>query len=52
MYIQYSEFRANSVFRASVSCSEILNDEKDIQNSEKFQGTRCFSGRGKVAQNF
>jgi len=32
-------------FRASTSCSKILNDEKYIQHSETFQGTLCFSGQ-------
>jgi len=40
----------NSVFRSSASCSEIPNNEKDIQNSEQFQRTRCFSGQSQVAQ--
>jgi len=30
---QNSEFRANPVFRASASCSKILNDKKYIFNT-------------------
>jgi len=32
------------------SCSEILNGEKYLQYSEKFQGKLCFSGQAQVAQ--
>ena len=40
-------FRANSVFfRASASCSKILNDKKYIQYSGKFHGKLCFPGQG------
>ena len=43
-------FRANSVFRASASCSKILNDKKCVQYREKFQGKLCFSDQAQVAQ--
>ena len=33
------------LFRASASCSKILNGKKYIQYSEKFQGKLCFSGQ-------
>jgi len=46
MYIQYSEFRANSVCRASASCSKILNGKKYIQYSGKFHGKLCFPRQG------
>jgi len=35
-------FRANSVFRASASCSKILNAKSIFQYSEKLQGTLFF----------
>jgi len=41
-------FRPNSVFRASASCSKILNSKKYIQYSEKFQGNLCFQGKRKL----
>jgi len=37
-------------FRASASCSKILNSKKYIQYSEKFQGKLYFSGQEQVAQ--
>jgi len=37
-------------FRASASCSKILNDKKYIQYSEKFQGKLFVSGQAQVAQ--
>ena len=49
-YIQYSEFMATLFFRASASCSKILNGKKYIQCSEKFQGNSVFSGQAQVAQ--
>ena len=42
-------FRANSVFRASASCSKILN-EKCISIQWKISGQLCFSGQAQVAQ--
>jgi len=38
-------FRANSVFRASASCSKILNAKKIFKYSEKFQGNSVFQGK-------
>jgi len=38
-------FRANSVFRASASCSKILNGKKYIQYSGKFHGKLFFRER-------
>jgi len=35
-------------FRASASCSKILNSQKYIQSSEKFQGQLCFQGKRKL----
>ena len=43
-------FRSNSVFRATVSCSKILNNKiyfRTVKNS----GQLCFSGQAQVAQN-
>jgi len=42
-------FRANSVFRASASCSKFLNDRK-ISIQWKIPGQLCFSGQAQVAQ--
>jgi len=39
-------FRATLFFRASASCSKILNDEKYLQYSGKFHGKLGFSGKG------
>ena len=44
-------FRANYVFRASASCSKIVNDE-NISIQWKFSGQTLFQGKCKVAQNF
>jgi len=45
-------FRANSVFRASASCSKIRKDKKIyIQYSEKFQGKLRFQGKRKLLKN-
>jgi len=41
-------FRANSVFRASASCSKILDDKK---YSENFQGNSVFQGKRKLLKN-
>ena len=35
-------------FRASASCSKILNGKKYIQYSENFQGKLCFQGKRKL----
>jgi len=51
MYMQHSEIRATLFFRASASCSKILNDKKYIQYSEKFLGNSVFRASG-VAQKF
>jgi len=40
--------RATVFFRASASCSKILNSEKYIKYSEKFQGKLCFQGKRKL----
>jgi len=44
-------FKANSVFRVSVSCSEVLNDLKTFQYSEKFQGNSVFQCKRKLLKN-
>ena len=51
-HIQYSEnFQGYSVFfRASASCSRILNGKRYIPYGYKFQGTPYFSGQAQVAQ--
>jgi len=43
-------FWATLFFRASASCSKILNGEKYIHYSENFQGNSFFSGQAQVAQ--
>jgi len=43
---------ATLFFRASASCSKILNDKKiHIQYSEKFQGNSIFQGNRKLFKN-
>ena len=44
-------FRANSVFRASASCSKTLNDKKIFQYSEKFHDNSVFQGKRKLLKN-
>ena len=44
------KYRANSVFRASASCSKILNDRKYIFNTVKISGRLCSLGQVQVAQ--
>ena len=46
----FQKFQANFFFRASASCSKLLNDKKYIQYSEKLPGQLCFSGQAQVAQ--
>jgi len=44
-------FKATLFFRASASCSKLLNDKKIyIQYSENVQGKLCFLGQVQVAQ--
>jgi len=38
------------LFRASATCSKILNDKKYIFNTVKIPGQLCFSGQAKLAQ--
>ena len=42
---------ATLFYRASASCSKILNDKKYIQYSENFPG-KLFSGQAQVTQKF
>jgi len=49
-YIQYSKFKAHSVFQGQRKLLKILNDKKYIQYSENFQGKLCFSGQAPAAQ--
>jgi len=51
IYIQYNEFRANSVFRASPSCSKILNDKKYIFNIVNSGHTLFLQGKGMLLKN-
>jgi len=45
------KFRGNSVFKASASCSKILN-VKSIFNTEKiFRATLFFQGKRKLPKN-
>jgi len=50
---QYSEkFQVKSVFRASTSCSKILNDEKYLVNTVKnFRKISVFQGKCKLFKN-
>jgi len=51
-HIQYSEnSRATLFFRASATCSKILNDKKYIFNTVKIPGQLCFSRQAQLAQN-
>ena len=43
-------FRAHAVFQGKRKLLKNPECEKYIQYSEKFQGTRCFSGQAQVAQ--
>jgi len=38
-------------FRASASCSKILNAKKIFKYSEKFQGNSVFQGKRKLLKN-
>ena len=38
-------------FRASTSCSKVLNVKNYIHYSEKFQGKLCFQGKRKLLKN-
>jgi len=49
-YIQYSKFKAHSVFQGKRKLLKILNDKKYTQYSENFQGKLCFSGQAPAAQ--
>jgi len=49
IYIQYSEFNASPAFRASASCSKILNDKKCVFITVNSEQT-LFSGQAQVAQ--
>jgi len=44
------KFRANSVFRASSSCSKILKDKKYFNAVKNFRAN-CFSGQTQVVQH-
>jgi len=50
-------FRANSVFRASASCSKILNDKKYFTTVKNFRATlffranSVFQGKRKLLKN-
>jgi len=41
-------FRANFAFRASASCSKLLNDKKIFQSSKNFQGKLYFQDKRKL----
>ena len=46
--IQWKNSRATLFFRASASCSKILNGKRYIRYSENFQGKLCFQGKRKL----
>jgi len=45
------KFRANSVFRASSSCSKILKDKKYLNTVKNFRANSCFQGKHKLLKN-
>jgi len=49
-YIQYSEFKAHSVFQGKTKLLKNPECKKCIQYCEKFQGKICISGHAQVAQ--
>jgi len=49
--IQYSEFRAHSVFQGKHKLLKNPESENYIQCSDNFQGKLCFSGQVQVVQN-
>jgi len=51
MYIQYSEFRAHSVFLGKHKLLKNPECKNCIQYSEKFQGKLCFQSKGKLLKN-
>jgi len=52
MYIQYSKFRANSVFQGKRKLLKILNNKQySVYSIQWIQGTLCFSGQAQVVQN-
>jgi len=48
---RFEKFRANSVFRASPSCSKFLKDKKYFNTVKNFRAN-CFSGHAQVVQNY
>jgi len=48
MYVFHTvkNFRATLFFRASASCTKVLNGKKYIRYSGKFHVKLCFSGKG------
>ena len=52
MYIRYIAFRATPFFRASASCSKILNEKKYIFNTVKnFRAHSVFQDKRKLFKN-
>jgi len=51
MYIQYSEFRAHSVFGASASFSKILNIKTTFNTAKNFKAISVFQGKRKLLKN-
>jgi len=51
IYIQYSEFRANSVFRASANCSKILNAKGTFNTVKNCRANSIFLGKRKLFKN-
>ena len=48
LYIQYSEFRAQSIFQDKRKLLKNPKCKKYIQYSEKFQSKLCFQGKRKL----
>jgi len=44
-------FRVNSVFRASASCSKILNDKSILSAVKNFRANSAFQGKRKLLKN-
>jgi len=53
IYFQYSEFRATLFFRASASCSKVLNDKKYMFNTVKiFRATLFFRASASCSKSW
>jgi len=51
MYLQYSEFRAHSVFQGKRKLLKNPECEKYMQYTETFQGKLCIQRKSKLLKN-